>query len=603
MKFNEFALSDPILQALEKMGFEEATEIQEKALPLLLEQGQEDFIGLAQTGTGKTAAFGLPIIQKVPAEAGAPAALILSPTRELCLQISGEMERFAAGLPGIRITPVYGGADIRTQISSIRRGSQVVVATPGRLADLIRRGVIDLSGLRQLVLDEADIMLNMGFKEELDQILETTPEGKQVILLSATMPPEVARIASTYMHEPREITVGRANASTGTIEHRYTMVHSKDKYQALKRLLDFHPDIYGMVFCRTKAATQRIADQLSADGYNSAAIHGDLSQAQRDQVMNAFRDRGVQILVATDVAARGIDVESITHVIHYDLPDEAENYVHRSGRTGRAGRTGISIAIINMKERGRIKRIERMMNSKIVQVPVPTGEQICRQQLINLIDRVHDVKVDQERIGPHMALIEEKLAAFDREELLKHFVSLEFNRFLSYYQNAPDINPAPGRDDSRRGAGDRDGFRGEGAGADFKKRGRKGNDAFVTIRINLGRKDRINPPQIIALVNESTRMRDIEIGKINIEERYSQVMIDRNYGELVLAKLSEFHFRGRPIIATTDGGGGKGSGGYARDGRGAQSYRRGSGKAAGKGGGGGKQYGNKSGKKGERKGY
>ncbi len=569
MKFNEFSLKPAILEAIQDMGFQEATEIQEKALPMLLEDGKRDFIGLAQTGTGKTAAFGLPIIHKAPSAAGAPAALILSPTRELCLQISGELERFSANIPGIRVTAVYGGADIRSQISSLRRGSQVVVATPGRLADMIRRGAVDLTSLNQLVLDEADIMLNMGFKEELDQILESTPEDKQVILLSATMPPEVARIAETYMSEPRQVTVGKANSSTGTIEHRYAMVHSKDKYQALKRFLDYSPNIYGIVFCRTKAATQRTAEQLAGDGYNSAALHGDLSQAQRDQVMASFRERTIQILVATDVAARGIDVDAITHVIHYDLPDEPENYVHRSGRTGRAGRTGISVAIIHMKEQGKLKRIERMMKGSVVKVPVPTGEQICRQQLIHLIDRVHEVKVDEQRIGPHMALIEEKLAAFDREELLKHFVSLEFNRFLSYYQNAADINPSPEHRDS--GGQER---RLHGSSPDFKGRGRKGNDSFLTIKISLGRRDRINPPQIIALINESTRMRDIEIGKITIEERFSLVMIDRNYADLVLAKINEFHFRGRPVQAEPDRrGGGKTSkyvpqgGGSKRQGR------------------------------------
>lgn len=569
MKFSSFSLDDRILAALEEMGFADATEIQQQALPFLLEETDRDFIGLASTGTGKTAAFGLPLIQGANPAVRAPSGLVLSPTRELCLQIAGELERFSARIPGVSITAVYGGASIGEQISSLRRGSQIVVATPGRLADLIRRGKIDLSNLKELVLDEADIMLNMGFKEELDQILEATPSEKRVILLSATMPPEVARIAKTYMDTPHEVRVGTAGGGGASIEHLYAMCHSRDKFQALKRILDFNPDVYGIIFCRTKAAAQRIAEQLAAQGYLSSSLHGDLSQAQRDQVMAGFRDKSIRILVATDVAARGIDVDSVTHVIHYDLPDEAENYVHRSGRTGRAGRSGVSIALINMKEKGRLRQIERIAKAPIVHYPIPNGEEICRKQLLHLIDRVHQVQVDEEQIAAHMPIIEEKLAALDREELLKHFVSLEFNQFLSYYRNSSDINSSEsGRDERGRGAsrgkGERNYGRSRGDSSSREARGassgrssRKGNDAFGLLRINLGKKDRMNPGLIIALVNETSGMRDIEIGKINIEERSSTIMIDKEYVDLVKSRINSFHYRGRPVVATPEGPAGK----------------------------------------------
>jgi ATP-dependent RNA helicase DeaD len=578
MKFSEFGLNDQILSALADMGFEEATEIQQQALPFLLENRRRDFIGLAGTGTGKTAAFGLPLVQFADASSRQPEALILSPTRELCLQIAGELERFSSRRPGVKVTAVYGGASIGEQISELRRGSQIVVATPGRLADLIRRGKIDLSALDQLVLDEADIMLNMGFKEELDAILESVPPGRRTVLLSATMPPEVARIAASYMSDPFEVRIGSEDGNKGLIEHLYVMTHSRDKYQALKRLLDFSPDIYGIVFCRTKLAAARIADQLAGDGYDSAPIHGDLSQAQRDQVMASFRQKAVRILVATDVAARGIDVESVSHVIHYDLPDEAENYVHRSGRTGRAGRSGVSIALINMKENGRLRAIGKLLDEPLVKIPVPTGEEICNRQLLHLIDRVHEVKVDEERIAGHMAVIEEKLAAFDREELLKHFVSLEFNRFLSYYRDAPDINPTERTERPVRSSRNDQGEK-------------RGDDEFALIRINLGKKDRINPGQIIALINESTRMRDIAIGRITIEEKSSLIMIESSYAELVKSRINSFHFRGRPVVATPEGkpGGRKHSGERSPVNPRDRKYRRGSGAArGGKSGGGSK---------------
>lgn len=578
MTFSDFQLDGRILSALTNMGFSEPTEIQQQALPLLMENPNQDFIGLAQTGTGKTAAFGLPLLAVASPEDTSPRALILSPTRELALQISDEMSKFSRNLPGIRITTVYGGASISDQIRELRRGSQIVVATPGRLADLIRRNKIDIGKISNLVLDEADIMLNMGFKQELDEILEQTPEEKRVILLSATMPPEVARIAATYMENPSEVKVGTKNASADTISHNYCMVHSKDKYHALKRLLDSHPEIYGIVFCRTKISTQHIAENLIRDGYNSAPLHGDLSQAQRDQVMKNFRTGGTQILVATDVAARGLDVDHLSHVIHYDLPDEPENYVHRSGRTGRAGRTGHSVAIINMKEKGKIRRIERSMNGKITQMRVPDGQEICEHQLMHLIDRVHNVQVDESRIEKYLPIIEEKLAALDRESLLKHFVSLEFNRFLDYYKDAGDLNPSEhardsGRNDDRgrNRRDDRDGRRGKGRRDNADRGGRDRRDdrrdtrrsgsdkpfskdgpraeSFDIISVNVGRSDKVLPPQIIGMVNEATKLRHIEIGRIDIDSGSSRMMVDSRYSSMVADALDKYQYRGKTISA------------------------------------------------------
>ncbi|AHC13953.1 DEAD/DEAH box helicase [Salinispira pacifica] len=593
MTFSDFQLDERILSALTDMGFTEPTEIQQQALPLLMEHPARDFIGLAQTGTGKTAAFGLPLLEVARAEETTPQALILSPTRELALQISDEMNKFSRNLTGIRITTVYGGASISDQIRELRRGSQIVVATPGRLADLIRRKKIDIGNITNLVLDEADIMLNMGFKQELDEILEQTPSAKRVILLSATMPPEVARIAATYMENPSEVKVGTKNASADTISHNYCMVHSKDKYHALKRLLDSHPEIYGIVFCRTKASTQHIAEHLIRDGYNSAPLHGDLSQAQRDQVMKNFRNGGTQILVATDVAARGLDVDHLSHVIHYDLPDEPENYVHRSGRTGRAGRTGHSVAIINMKEKGKIRRIERSMNGTIARMRVPDGQEICEHQLMHLVDRVHNVQVDESRIAKYMPIIEEKLAALDREELLKHFVSLEFNRFLDYYKDAGDLNPSEHARESGR-YDDRDGRRGRGrrdnadrggrdrrdGRSDDRRDGRRGSkekpfskdgpraESFDIISVNVGRNDKVLPPQIIGMVNEATKLRHIEIGRIDIDSASSNMMVDSRYSSMVAGALDNYQYRGKTISAkiVSSGSGRKSGSGSAPSG-------------------------------------
>jgi len=538
LSFDSFGLKEEILQAIKEWNFDTPTEIQSKVIPFLLSKGK-DLVGLAQTGTGKTAAFGLPLVHFASDTERHPRGLILAPTRELCVQIAGDLKQFAKYLPGVRIVPVYGGTSVSGQIQDISRGCQIVVATPGRLLDLIKRNRINVSDIEHLVLDEADIMLNMGFKEELDAILQETPDSKNVLLLSATMPDDVARIAREYMHQPETFVVGRENSGAAGIEHSYYMVHTRDKYPALKRLLDFNPDIYGIVFCRTKISTQEIADKLIKDGYPAEAIHSDLSQFQRDSVMAGFRSRHFQILVATDVAARGIDVSDLTHIIHYDLPDENANYIHRSGRTGRAGRSGVSLAIINMKEKYKIRQIEHTLGTRITEAQVPLGKEICARQLLHLIDRVHAVNVEEEQILPYMSLIEEKLAALDREELLKHFVSMEFNRFLTYYKDAPDLTPvrrekAPGKGVSN---------------AVTSRRYEAGRGGFATLQINLGRKDHVLPPDLIHLINSQSRERKITIGKIDIDRNWSLVQIESGEADRLADRLNRASFRGRPVQA------------------------------------------------------
>ncbi len=538
MKFTELNLNEAIQKAIAGMGFEEPTPIQAKSIPTVLES-ENDIIGLAQTGTGKTAAFGLPLLQKTDLQSSATQGVILCPTRELCLQIYNEMSNFGKYSKGLNMTPVYGGQDMGAQIRSIKRGSQILIATPGRLADLIKRGVARLEDVRYLVLDEADIMLNMGFRDELDQILSSLPRERQTLLFSATMPKEVARIAREYMQDPSEITVGDKNVGTDTIEHYYYLVQQRDRYNALKRLVDFNPDIYGLIFCRTRADTQIIADKMLKDGYNVDALHGDMSQQQREYVMKKFRDQSLQLLVATDIAARGLDVNNLTHVIHYELPDETEAYNHRSGRTGRAGRRGTSCAIINMREKYKIKRIENILGRKILQAPVPLGEDICEQQLMHLIDRVHNVVVDEEQIAPFVEIIEDKLKGLNRQTLLKHFISLEFNRFLQYYGNEPDLMPI--RAERTRDSRDRDGGRrGNSRDGDWKKR--DDNIRYTHINLNLGHKDRITPPHLISLINRNTKGTQVPIGRIDIGPTKSSIQVASEFASLVEESLKRVPF-------------------------------------------------------------
>jgi ATP-dependent RNA helicase DeaD len=543
LNFSTLGLTDNIIKAIGELGFDTPTPIQEKVIPQILSDSR-DIVGLAQTGTGKTAAYGLPILERTDISSKKVQALILCPTRELCIQIAKDMESFSRFLPRLSVTAVYGGAGIIEQMRAVRKGTQIIVATPGRLLDLINRKAADISAIRHLVLDEADIMLNMGFKEELDAILAAAPKERQTLLFSATMPSEVTKIAAKYMKNPIEISVGQKNSGTANVEHQYFMVHARDKYETLKRVVDYYPEIYGIIFCRTRISTQEIADKMIKDGYNAEALHGDLSQPQREFVMRKFREGNVQLLIATDIAARGLDVNNLTHVIHYDLPDDLEIYTHRSGRTGRAGKTGISLAIIHMKEKYKIGSIEKTVKRKITATKVPLGKDICEQQLIHLIDRVKAVDVDSDQISPYLAVIEDRLADLDREALLKHFVSLEFNRFLNYYKNAPDLT-AVSREVQKKKP-DHPVFMKTG-GKEFTKSG------YTYLVVNIGKNDHILPPQIIGLINQSTRNRFIRLGNIDISPDSSRFQIENHYVDEVFKAISGYKFCGKKLSVEREG--------------------------------------------------
>jgi ATP-dependent RNA helicase DeaD len=515
ISFKDLGVSPELIQGIEALGFKEPMPIQEKVIPVMLAQ-KKDLVGLAQTGTGKTAAFGLPILQKLDLSKKIPQALILCPTRELCIQISNDLISYAKKIKGVRILAVYGGASIEVQIKELKKGSQVIVATPGRLLDLINRGRVDVSSIDFLVLDEADEMLNMGFKEELTSILVETPETKIVYLFSATMPQEVAKIAAGYMKNPIEIIIGRRNAGAENVRHIYYSVQAHDRYLALKRIIDYNPDIYGIVFCRTRIETKEIAEKLIQDGYNADALHGDLSQAQRDYVMKKFRNKTLQIIVATDVAARGLDVSDLTHIINYQLPDELQIYTHRSGRTGRAGKRGVSIAIVHQKETYKIRHIEKKINKKFEYHPVPEGRAICEKQLFNIIDRMERVDVDDSQIDPYLNVICKKLEWLDKEQLIKQFVALEFNRFLSYYKNAPDLNVPKVREGKK------------------DKKYRMNQVEMTRFFLNQGKKDDLAPLDLIGMINDATGIRNIEIGKIDIFNSFSFFEADKNYTEKIL---------------------------------------------------------------------
>jgi ATP-dependent RNA helicase DeaD len=439
MIFSELNLNEQLLKAVNDLGFSQAMPIQQEVIPIML-QNNRDIIALAQTGTGKTAAFGLPLLQLINFKSNIPQALILSPTRELCMQIADDLNNYAKYIDGARIVPVYGGANIQTQIKEIKKGVQIIVATPGRFMDLMERGHINFLEIKWVVLDEADEMLSMGFENDMQTILAKTPKIKRTYLFSATMPAEIALIARQYMTNPIEITVGTKNSGAENVEHIYYIVHAKDKYLALKRIADYNPDIYSIVFCRTKIETQEVAEHLIKDGYNADALHGDLSQNQRDNVMNRFRNKTLQMLIATDVAARGIDVDDITHIINYGLPDEIETYIHRSGRTARAGKSGTSIAIINLKEKGKIKQIENKIHKKFIYQKIPTGFEVCEKQLKFMISKTKNITVDEKGIAKYLPEIYEEFKDLSKEDVINLFVSLEFNRFLEYYKKAPDLN-------------------------------------------------------------------------------------------------------------------------------------------------------------------
>ncbi|MCB2220136.1 MAG: DEAD/DEAH box helicase [Bacteroidetes bacterium] len=527
--FEALGLGPELIRAVTDLGFEKPTPIQEETIPAVLATN-DDLIALAQTGTGKTAAFGLPIQEQLDILLSEVQALILSPTRELCIQIHKDLESYSKYLPDLKQTAIYGGSDIVKQIKALKNKPQIVVGTPGRVLDLIGRKVLKVGNIKWLVLDEADEMLNMGFKDELDSILETTPKEKRTLLFSATMPDAVLKIAKKYMHEPREITSGQRNVGAENVRHQFYMVHARDRYEALKRIADINPSIYGIVFCRTRQETKDVADKLKNDGYNADALHGDLSQAQREYVMKGFRSKHLQMLVATDVAARGLDVNDLTHIINYNLPDELEIYIHRSGRTGRAGKSGISISIIHTRESNKIRNLEKITGKKFEKKLVPTGREICEKQLFNLVDRMEKTEVDEAQIGEYMDVIYKKLEWLSREDLIKRFVSVEFNRFLDYYKNASDLNVREEKERRKR------------PDVEIKQA-----RSFSRFFINLGSKNKITPPKVIGLINDYTKRRDLAIGKIDIMKNFSFFEVDQQFEKDVLRGFKKATFEGIPV--------------------------------------------------------
>lgn len=540
MDFKEFGFKEEINKAIEDLGFKTPMPVQEQAIPTIL-YNDINLIALAQTGTGKTAAFGLPIINRIDFDNKDVQALVICPTRELCIQIANDLKKYSKYLKSAKIVPVYGGASIELQIKDLKKKPQIVVATPGRLNDLLLRKKINISSINYMVLDEADEMLNMGFKDDLDNILSATSENKNTYLFSATMPKEVEQIAKEYITNPVRIQIGERNQGSDNVQHFYYLVHQKDRYLALKRIADYYPNIYGIIFCRTKVETQEVADMLIKDGYNADSLHGDLSQAQRDHVMSRFRLRNIQMLVATDVAARGLDVNNLTHVINYELPDELEQYVHRSGRTGRADNQGISIAIINLKEKHKIKKLEKVLKKEISKAKIPTGQEVCKKQLFNMINRVENVETDYEEIDRFLPEISKKLSWMDREELIKHFVSLEFTSLLSYYRDAVDLNI----DESL----EKEKIRRENNQRSKQKRERHFDKSlFSTLSINLGYKDKVVPQRIIGMINDYTPHRRIEIGKIDITDRCSFVEVKNDGVDAVKDALDGRIIKGKEIV-------------------------------------------------------
>jgi ATP-dependent RNA helicase DeaD len=526
--FEALGLSGEIVAAIRKLGFEEPTPVQHKAIPILLE-GNQDVVALAQTGTGKTAAFGLPLIELIDDADKITRALVLAPTRELCMQITTDFENFTKGVKRLNIVPVYGGASIAEQIRRIKKGAQIIVATPGRLMDLLSRRVINLSEIRFVILDEADEMLNMGFKDDIDTILEQTADEKNVWLFSATMPREVRQIASTYMNNPLEITVGEKNQGNQNIEHQYMVVEEKDRYAALKRVVDVNLDIFGVIFCRTKVDTQKVAEHLIKDGYNADSLHGDLTQQQRDRVMRNFKSKALQLLVATDVAARGIDVSNITHVIHMNLPDEIEFYTHRSGRTARAGKKGISIALITRREVGRIRQIEKAIQGKFEKKEVPTGVEVCEKRVVNIVHRLREVNLKEDEIAHFLPAVYEELKDLSKEEIIKRFTALEFNHFLDYYRDAPDLN----RSDRGADRGDRE------SGARYVT----GDRLFI----NLGKMDGLDAGKLLGLICDRTKISRDVIGKIDLKGAYSFFEVEQSVTPVIKDNLHGFEYKGRVV--------------------------------------------------------
>ena len=536
--FEELGVSPEIRKAIEEMGYENPMPVQEEVIPYLLGENN-DVVALAQTGTGKTAAFGLPLLQQIDVKNRVPQSLILCPTRELCLQIAGDLNDYSKYIDGLKVLPVSGGSSIDSQIRSLKRGVHIIVATPGRLLDLMERKTVSLSTVHNIVMDEADEMLNMGFTDSINAILADVPKERNTLLFSATMSPEIARISKNYLQNAKEITIGRKNESTSNVKHVAYTVQAKDKYAALKRIVDYYPQIYGIIFCRTRKETQEIADKLMQEGYNADSLHGELSQAQRDAVMQKFRIRNLQLLVATDVAARGLDVDDLTHVINYGLPDDTESYTHRSGRTGRAGKTGTSIAIINLREKGKLREIERIIGKKFIAGEMPTGKQICEKQLIKVIDELEKVKVNEEEITDFMPEIYRKLEWLSKEDLIKRMVSHEFNRFLDYYRDREEIEtPTDSRERNTR---------------DSRERGsRKAAPGFTRLFINLGKMDSFFPSELISLLNSNTRGR-IELGRIDLMKNFSFFEVEEKEAQNVVKALNRANWNGRKVSVEVAG--------------------------------------------------
>ena len=541
--FSELGLAEPILQAIEELGYEHPMPVQEEVIPHLLSQ-DGDLVALAQTGTGKTAAYGLPLLQKAlstksssKGEATSPSIIILSPTRELCLQIADDMEDFSKYLPEVRILAVYGGTNIEPQIRALKHGVDIIVATPGRLMDLMKRGVADLSEVQYIVLDEADEMLSMGFQEDLDSILEGIPSEHRTLLFSATMSKEIERIAQNYLTDAQQIQVGSRNEGAENVNHVYYMVHARDKYLALKRVVDFYPRIYAIIFCRTRMETQEVADNLIRDGYNADALHGDLSQQQRDLTMQRFRKHRVQLLVATDVAARGLDVDDLTHVINFGMPDDTESYTHRSGRTGRAGKKGTSICITGIRERSKIKLVEKVIQKPFEQGTLPEPREICTKQLYHVIDDIERIEVDEEEIAPFMSEVQKRWEWLDKEDLIKRILSREFGRFLQYYANAPEIESTSASD------------KGENGGRRQRNKSHQAEEGYVRLFLNVGKIDGMYAREIIGLINKNVQGDKVAVGRIDLMKSFSFIEVKQEDLNRVLKALKHgVTVKGRSVV-------------------------------------------------------
>lgn len=533
VSFHDLGVSDQILKAIDELGFKNPMPVQEAVIPYLLEDGSGDVVALAQTGTGKTAAYGIPVIQLTNVESKDAQFLILSPTRELCVQIASDLADFSHYIEGLHVIPMYGGSSIENQIRNFKRGAHVIVATPGRLIDLMERRVVSLDTIRAVILDEADEMLNMGFQEDLEKILSSVPMERKMLMFSATMSKEIQAISRKYLHNAHEVVIGTRNEGAQNVDHVYYMVHAKDKYLALKRLVDFYPSIYAIIFCRTRAETQEIADKLMQDGYNADALHGDLSQQQRDLTMNKFRKRKLQLLVATDVAARGLDVDDLTHVINYCLPDDIENYTHRSGRTGRAGKTGTSISIVNLREKGKISFIEKSIGKTFVKGEIPSGRQICEKQLYKVIDDLERIEVDENQIADFMPEIFRRLDWMDKNDIVKRIVTREFGRFVRYYQDAPELEEVTHKDveeEKRK-----------------KKERPKAQRGYTRFFLNIGKKDHLQPVHVIEMLNRNVPGR-VDVGRIDLMQNFSFFECPDEYSEEILNGLNGLNYRGREVV-------------------------------------------------------